>query len=151
MSVISFTAGSLTKDSSVPPTEDSQGLIFAADGTPHTAGVSSYIPLSFRAPSDPVTLTFLFYPGLAVAGSAHFTLQWITAPDSGAVIATGATSFDVAFTGAQIVHNATIDITNCFTDIDARLLLLIVSRDSSDPADTYASSAAFMTAYTNEI
>lgn len=152
MSVLIFPAGSFTKDTADPPTEDGQGLIFDDDGVVHLAGSSAYVPLVFRNPNSSIYLTFSFMPvAPGVAGDAQFDLTYYVSGDSGGVISTGSHTLLVPFDGSMTVMRVTLDITPWLSSSNTRLLFFTISRNSSNPGDTLATGAALMLAYTNEI
>jgi hypothetical protein len=148
---LSFPAGSFCLDAVNPPGEDGQGLLFDNDGNPHTVGITSYIPARFKETSDPIILTFSFYPTPGVAGTAHFDISWTAVQEDGSVSPFLPESVDVAFTGAQLVHTVNLDISSWFLGDNSELFAFTMTRDSSDPLDTYAGSVSFMLARTNEV
>lgn len=149
MIYLEFKAGAATQDAANPPTEDGQGLYFAADGNPHIVGWSVFVSEDLRDVS-PLNLKLLFLSTPAgVAGYARFQLTYYTFSDSGPILSTGSEWINVGVLNPDTIYKVTLDISSWITS-DTTVLLIQMARDSSIAGDTLADGIYYMDGVTDE-
>ena len=148
MNRIELYAGGALFHPTNPPTEQIAGIVFAADGNPHSCVWHVYAPTILRTVSS-LILRFSFFDHGVAAGNARFGINWSRVSDT-EILALGAASIIVPYTGvANLVPFVDLDIGSFITS-DTTLFGLQLERDSSHVQDTLAGDATLINARTLE-
>ncbi len=144
---IQLIPGSAAKSSSIPPQENTGGLIYAADGLGHKAGWSHFVPPSLRTAS-PLQMRFALFDDQLGVGTVRFFIEYFSFSDTSGILTSGSTT--LLFTINNVLNTlATEDVDiSSWIDPNATILLINLERNSNHLDDTYGSNITFFNART---
>jgi len=139
---LELSAGAASVDDAHAPPEDNTSLRFPADGTEYSCGWTKFVPASLRSPSS-LTLRLNFIDEGVGAGVVQYDFEWYNSGDSGPILAFGSHTLLVTVPNvATTIIQADIDIAS-WIHASTTTFFLSMSRDSSNPQDTFAHAQAF--------
>jgi len=133
---LEFLAGNMSPDSTNPPEFDTGSVEFAADGAEHTGGWSMFVPQSLVAVQ--LTARFYFIDNGVGAGVVPITVQHLATTET-TITTVGAVTLTVTVPNVLgTLYYEDLVIPATWMPSGTSLFVLIFTRDSSAPADTFA-------------